>query len=274
VKRLVHRAGLRADALSTGEIACDEKLEPAVKKPQYRSRREAFQPEPFSVATPRASDLCFAHVAYQLQARFRHRQMAIDSFEVRTLDDLERRIGDADVVVVSGLWRNTLLDRTQRLRFIQAIGAGVDQFDRDKLKDRGVRLASARGVNARAVAEHAMALLLALTRKLPEARDNQARHHWRPMISEIGEREDELGGKTLLIVGLGGIGSRLAELAKAFGLRVIGVKRNPATAEGLRTRCTASASSVRFFPRPISWRSPVRSTRKRRKSSTPTHCRR
>jgi phosphoglycerate dehydrogenase-like enzyme len=42
------------------------------------------------------------------------------------------------VVVVSGLWRNTLLDRTQRLRFIQAIGAGVDQFDRDKLKDRGV----------------------------------------------------------------------------------------------------------------------------------------
>ncbi len=173
--------------------------------------------------------VCFAHVAYQLQARFNHRQMAIDSFEVRTLDDLERRIGDADVVVVSGLWRNTLLDRTQRLRFIQAIGAGVDQFDRDKLKDRGVRLASARGVNARAVAEHAMALLLGLTRKLPEARDNQARHHWRPMISEIGAREDELGGKTLVIVGLGGIGSRLAELAKAFGLRVIGVKRDPAT---------------------------------------------
>lgn len=176
--------------------------------------------------------ICFAHVAYQLEARFRHRAMAIASFEVRTLDELERRVDEADVVVVSGLWRNTLLDRTQRLRFIQAIGAGVDQFDRDKLKDRGVRLASARGVNARAVAEHAMALLLALTRKLPEARDNQARHHWRPMISEIGAREDELGGKTMLIVGLGGIGGRLAELAKAFGLRVIGVKRNPADGGG------------------------------------------
>jgi len=176
--------------------------------------------------------ICFAHVAYQLEARFRHRAMAIASFEVRTLDELERRVDEADVVVVSGLWRNTLLDRTQRLRFIQAIGAGVDQFDRDKLKDRGVRLASARGVNARAVAEHAMALLLALTRKLPEARDNQARHHWRPMISEIGAREDELGGKTILIVGLGGIGGRLAELAKAFGLRVIGVKRNPADGGG------------------------------------------
>jgi phosphoglycerate dehydrogenase-like enzyme len=171
----------------------------------------------------------FAHAAYQLQAGFGRRQMAIDTFEVRTPDELERRIGGADVVVVSGLWRNALLDRAPRLRFIQAIGAGTDQFDRDKLKERGIRLASARGVNARAVAEHAMALVLALTRKLPEARDNQARHHWRGMISVIGEREDELGGKTLLIVGLGGIGGRLAALGRAFGLRVIGVKRDPAT---------------------------------------------
>ena len=177
--------------------------------------------------------LGFAHAAYQLQARVRHRQIAVDNFEVRTLDELERRIGEADVVVVSGLWRNALLDRAPRLHFIQAIGAGVDQFDQDQLRARGIRLASARGVNARAVAEHAMALVLALTRKLPDARDHQASHVWRGMISQIGAREDELGGKTLLIVGLGGIGNRLAELGKAFGLRVIGVKRNPAAGGGV-----------------------------------------
>jgi phosphoglycerate dehydrogenase-like enzyme len=84
-------------------------------------------------------------------------------------------------------------------------------------------------VNARAVSEHAMALILALVRKLPEARDNQAKHAWRGMISEIARREDELGGKTVLIIGLGAIGSRLARLAKAFDLRVIGVKRDPST---------------------------------------------
>ncbi len=173
--------------------------------------------------------ICFAHVAYRLHERFVRRQMSIDSFEVRTPDEFERRIGEADVVVVSGMWRNDLLDRAQRLRFIQAIGAGTDQFDRGKLTHRGIRLASAQGVNVRAVSEHAMALILAMTRKLPEARDNQARHVWRGMISDIAQREDELGGKTLLIVGLGGIGSRLAQLAKAFGLRVIGIKRNPAT---------------------------------------------
>lgn len=172
--------------------------------------------------------ICFAHAAYQLQERFLRRQMPINSFEVRMLDDFERRIGEADVVVVSGMWRNDLLDRTQRLRFIQAISAGTDQFDRGKLTERGIRLASAQGVNARAVSEHAMALILAMTRKLPEARDNQARHVWRGMVSDIMQREDELSGKTLLIIGLGGIGSRLAHLGKAFGLRVIGIKRNPA----------------------------------------------
>jgi phosphoglycerate dehydrogenase-like enzyme len=72
-----------------------------------------------------------------------------------------------------------------------------------------------------------MALILALTRKLPEARDNQSRHAWRGMISDIEQREDELGGKTLLIVGLGSVGCRLAALAKAFGVRVVGVKRDP-----------------------------------------------
>jgi phosphoglycerate dehydrogenase-like enzyme len=173
--------------------------------------------------------ICFAHAAYQLQERFLRRQMAINSFGVRTPDEFERRIGEADVVVVSGMWRNDLLDRAQRLRFIQSISAGTDQFDRGKLTKLGIRLASAQGVNVRAVSEHAMALILAMTRKLPEARDNQARHVWRGMISDMAQREDELSGKTLLIIGLGGIGSRLAQLAKAFGLHVIGIKRNPAT---------------------------------------------
>jgi len=173
--------------------------------------------------------ICFAHAAYQLQERFLRRQMTINSFGVRTFDEFERRIGEADVVVVSGMWRNDLLDRAQRLRFIQAISAGTDQFDRAKLTERGIRLASAQGVNVRAVSEHAMALMLAMTRKLPQARDNQAGHVWRGMISDSTQREDELSGKTLLIIGLGGIGSRLAQLAKAFGLRVIGIKRNPAT---------------------------------------------
>jgi phosphoglycerate dehydrogenase-like enzyme len=175
-----------------------------------------------------ALTVCFAHVAYALQQQMDLRRTGIRSFEVRTKDELDRRIKDADVLVVSGLWHDGLADLAPKLKFIQSIGAGTDRFSTTLLKQRGIRLASAQGVNERAVAEHAIALILALARRLPEARDNQHRRHFRGMIGEIPRREDELGGKTLLIVGLGGIGGRLARLGKAFDLKVIGIRRDPA----------------------------------------------
>jgi phosphoglycerate dehydrogenase-like enzyme len=168
----------------------------------------------------------FAHAAYQLGDEFRLRELPHRFFEVRTLEDLKERIHEADVLVVSGLWRNELLDAAPRLRFIQSISAGTDQFSRDAIRAAGVRLASAQGGNERAVAEHAMSLILALARQLHLARDRQGKAEWRGMIGDRSRREMELGGQTLLVVGLGRIGSRLARLANAFGMRVIGVKRN------------------------------------------------
>jgi phosphoglycerate dehydrogenase-like enzyme len=145
---------------------------------------------------------------------------------------LESRVGEGDVLVISGLWQNGLLERAKKLRFIQSIGAGTDQFPRQELARRGIRLASARSVNYRAVAEHAMALILAFSRRLPEARDNQAKRLWRGMIGDPSRREDELDGKTLLIVGLGQIGGRVAELARAFDMRVEGLRLHPAAGRG------------------------------------------
>jgi D-2-hydroxyacid dehydrogenase (NADP+) len=176
--------------------------------------------------------ICFAHVAYQLHERFSALDAGIGGFAVRDPETLENRVGEADVLVISGLWHDGLLDRARKLRFIQAIGAGTEQFPLEELKKRGIRLASARGVNYRAVAEHAMALILALSRRLPEARDNQASHVWRGMIADLSNREDELGGKMLLVVGLGQIGGRIAQLAKAFDMRVVGLRRDPAAGRG------------------------------------------
>ena len=176
--------------------------------------------------------ICFAHVAYRLHERFSALDTGIASFAVRDGETLENRIGEADVLVISGLWHNGLLDPAKKLRFIQAIGAGTDQFPQAELAKHGIRLASARGVNARAVAEHAMALILALSRRLPEARDNQRARVWRGMIGDLSGREDELGGKTLLVVGLGDIGGRLARLAKAFDMRVVGLRRDTTAGRG------------------------------------------
>ncbi len=124
--------------------------------------------------------ICFAHVAYRMADRFAARNTGIRHFEVRSLEELTVRVADADVVSVSMMWRNNLIARAPKLRFIQSISAGLDQYSREALKAAGIRLASAHGVNTRAVAEHAMSLIL-------------------------------------------------AGLAKAFGMRVIGTKRDPGT---------------------------------------------
>lgn len=192
--------------------------------------------------------ICFAHAAYRMAERFARRNTGLRHFEVRNLGDLRARIGEADVAVVSGFWRNELIPSASRLVFIQSISAGIDQYGRDALRSAGIRLASAQGANERVVAEHAMALMLAIARKLPMARDNQTARHWRGMISDIPQREDELGGKTLVIVGMGRIGSRLGALARAFDMRVIGVKRDPSRGGDAVDRVVAQAEMLTVLP--------------------------
>lgn len=195
-----------------------------------------------------ALTICFAHVAYQMKTTFDARDTGIHSFEVRDRADFDRRAPEADVIVVSGMWHNGLIPLASKLRFIQTISSGTDQFDKPQLAARGIRLASAAGVNARAVSEHAMSLILALARRLPEGRDNQARRFWRGMISDLTQREDELTGKTLLIVGLGRIGGRLAQLAKAFDMNVVGFRRDPAAGKGAADSVHTLAELHRFLP--------------------------
>ena len=192
--------------------------------------------------------LCFAHAAYRMGDRFALRDTGLDWFEVRTLDDLKARIAEVDVLLCSMLWRDELIPMAPRLRFIQSISAGTDQFSRDRLRAAGIRLASAQGGNERAVAEHAIALILAIARQIPGARDNQAAKKWRGMVGDISKREDELGGKTLAIVGMGRIGSRLAALAKAFEMRVIGVRQDASKGAGVADHVVGTEALLAVLP--------------------------
>ena len=192
--------------------------------------------------------ICFAHVAYRMGERFALRDAGINWFEVRGLDELKARIVDVDVLLCSGLWRNDLIPAAPRLAFIQSISAGTDQYSRDLLGAAGIRVASAQGVNERAVAEHAIALILAMTRQIPQARDNQTAKNWRGMIGDISKREDELGGKTLVIAGLGRIGSRLATLAKAFDMRVIATRRDPSKGAGAADKVVGENGLMGVLP--------------------------
>ena len=191
----------------------------------------------------------FAHTAYQFSALFEQRNTSIKHFQTWTAADTAARIGEGDVLVVTGFWNNELLANADKLKFIQVCGAGYDQFDLAAVRSQGIRLANASGVNVNAVSDHAMALILALNRQLHHARDNQHKAHWRGMISDLSLREDELPGKTLLIFGLGKIGSRLAKLAQAFGMKVIGIKRDTSTTVAYVDELHTSAALPDLLPR-------------------------
>ena len=191
----------------------------------------------------------FAHPAYQFGSCLESRDPRLNFIETRTHQETSARINEGHVLVVTGLWQNAYIETGVNLKFIQACGAGYNQFDLDALATKGLRFANASGVNVNAVSDHAIALMLGLVRKIHHARDNQHAKYWRGMISDISQREAELAGKTLIIFGVGAIGSRLAKLAKAFDMNVIGIRRNIDSIQGLVDEAYSPQQFSRLLPR-------------------------
>ena len=130
-------------------------------------------------------------------------------------EELLEIVGEFDALLVRSRTRvdRELLDRAKRLRVIGRAGTGLDNVDLAAAQEQGVRVLNTPGANANAVAELTLGLMIALQRGLDRA--FQERH--KP--KRYGR---ELQGQTLGIVGLGKIGGRVARLAHAFGMRVLG----------------------------------------------------
>ena len=94
---------------------------------------------------PENTTVHFAHVAYRMEERYAARNPQVNYFQTWTSEETISRINDADVFVVSGFWDNDLLERASKLKYIQSIGAGFDQFPLDELSERGIVLANASG---------------------------------------------------------------------------------------------------------------------------------
>jgi len=107
-----------------------------------------------------------------------------------------------------------------KLRWVQAVGVGTGQLQSAGLAEHGIRLTTAAGANAVAIAEFALARLLQVWKRFREIDDAQHRHHWDPLYGE------QVAGATLGLLGLGAINSAVAARAKAFGLRVVATRRS------------------------------------------------
>ena len=110
-----------------------------------------------------------------------------------------------------------LVDAGSRLRIIGRAGVGLDNVDVDACTRRGILVINAPTANIMSATEHTMAMLLSLCRNIPEAHASVRRGEW-TRAKFMGM---ELNGKTLGIIGLGRIGTRVTTRARAFGMRVI-----------------------------------------------------
>jgi phosphoglycerate dehydrogenase-like enzyme len=143
-------------------------------------------------------------------------------------EDIAREIGDAAILVTSNRVCSPVYGEALRrcagdtLQWIHFTSAGIDGGLRMGLPD-WVTVTNATGVKAGMVSEHALALLLALVRRLPEFQADQLARHWRhdDAMAQVATLE----GASVCVVGLGAIGRAVARKAKAFDARVIAVSR-------------------------------------------------
>jgi D-3-phosphoglycerate dehydrogenase len=129
-------------------------------------------------------------------------------------------IADAEALIVRSATKVTaaLLERAAKLRVIGRAGVGVDNVDLEAATNRGVVVMNTPGGNAASVAEHTLALMLALARRLPQADAALKQGRWEKK-KFVGV---ELRGKVLGLIGLGKIGTEVARLAQAFEMEILG----------------------------------------------------
>lgn len=144
----------------------------------------------------------------------------VDNMPDIPADELLTVVGQYDAMVVRGRTKVTLavFDAAKRLKVVGRAGVGVDNIDLTAARNHGVTVVNAPKSTSLAVAELALAMMFALARMLPKADTTMKQGQWiKKQLEGI-----ELNGKTLGIVGMGNIGSALAQRAVGLGMTVIG----------------------------------------------------
>jgi phosphoglycerate dehydrogenase-like enzyme len=139
-------------------------------------------------------------------------------------DAIRRLLPDADVAFTPFVDRDVFPSAT-RLRWVQSPAAGVGSLMFPELLASDVVITSARGIRARAIAEHVLGVTIALARHLPVAIRAQAAHHWAQEELEGPAAVRTLQGLRMGIVGLGAIGGEVARIAARFGFAVSAIRR-------------------------------------------------
>lgn len=151
--------------------------------------------------------------------RFEDLKASANAEFIRVADHEEAMLHVADADALFGICSLELIQAGKQLKWIQLYSAGVDNYRYPELRDSNITLTNCKIIQGPEIADHAMALLLGLTRRLNEFIPLRMKHQW----GEVGTGAIELNGRTALVIGLGGIGTQIAQRAHAFGMRVLAV---------------------------------------------------
>lgn len=133
---------------------------------------------------------------------------------------MEDLVNQADVLFGFPAIPMEAIAKSPTLRLLHVPSTGVDRYVTPEMQASRVTLTNSRGVQAKPVSEHAVMLMLALSYKLPQLQQNQAKSSW----EDVGV--ERLEGQTAGLLGLGAIGEEIARKCKAFDMRVIATRRD------------------------------------------------
>ena len=167
-------------------------------------------------------------------------------------EERERMLAKAEVFVGWVFPTAHLARRAPHLKWIQLTGAGVEHLRPFDWMPPGLKLTNCSGVHGPKVAEFATMALLMLNSHMPHLATQQRAHRWYRSASSL------IAGRTVVVVGLGGMGAAVAGAAKRLGLRVIGVNRSGRPNRSCE-RTLPWIASIAYCPRRISCSSPRRS---------------
>ena len=145
-------------------------------------------------------------------------------------EEKAKLVADADFLILfPGHASETVIRAAKHVKLIQLVSVGFDQMDLDLCAELGVPVANNGGTNALDVAEHTIAMILAMYRRFVEMDHNVRTDNWRGIDS--GSTTYTIDGKTVGLIGLGQIGQRVARLLRAFGATVVYYDAFPAKPE-------------------------------------------
>lgn len=150
-------------------------------------------------------------------------------FEVVKLTSNERimdELPDTDILL-TWLVRQQQIAAAKKLKWIHTSSAGVSWILIPEVVNSDIIVSNSKGVHAITIAEHTMALLLQFSRRLMKCAEDQSKAEWRrSQIWNSPISFDELHGKTICVLGIGTLGAEIARRASAFGMRVVGIRKN------------------------------------------------